>query len=208
MGSPVGWTSLFFKELLHFNFNYEAFSLPSHPLHRNCKELNNRPPGFSPGTRHGSASLPREVRSESRVGSHAESVHHPVPAVLPAPPMVLRSRSLSLNVPSSRGRVLFACSTTSVLRELLLEPAPPAPPSLLPPSVARNAPSTDIDGAPTAQGSTLGRWKPLPGRHAALTSLCPSHLSGTRGPDSLGCVMESVRFFLAHRPTSFPGADS
>lgn len=163
MGSPDRWTSLFFKELLHFNFNYDAFSLSSHPLHMNCKEQDNRPPGFSPGTRHESASLPRDVRSESRAGSRAESVHHPVPATLPSPPLLLRSRPLGLDLTSSRGRVLFACSTTSVLRELLLEPAPPAPPSLLPPSQAGNAAPHKLMEHPRRKAARWAAGSPFPG---------------------------------------------
>lgn len=157
----------------------------------------------------GSASLPLDVSQGHSVGprSHTQSVLlHPVPAIPPFTTHFLRSLFLCLDRSPKRSSPLCLFDHTfpgtfSLNQSLQhrphfsLLPWPETPPDKRLLSAYRTQ---------TARGAAgSAHLRPA----AALTSLRPSHLSGTRGPNSPDCVMESSGSFHQPRPTSLPRAD-
>lgn len=130
--------------------SFPARPRPAHKLHRTTSLLS----GFLLEPQQESASLPLGGRVCLGLGSHAESVlRHPVPAILLT--CFLSSLSLCLRLTLSKGRVLFARSTTCVPWNLLLKPALTAPPSLSP---SFPGPETPLDKHLL---SSLGYLEPL-----------------------------------------------
>lgn len=173
VGSQVRWTRSSFRELLCCN--YEASSpLNRAPTRTELHRTATLGPGFLLGRRHGSALCLRPPGSQSQAGVPCRScpslhVFSLFSIPLPWSDFLKRGRVLC---PFDHVCILEPSAQPSLYRAALTSPSFPGPETLLDKHLL------------SSTGSHF------PGPAAAPTSLRPSHLSGTWGPNSPDCVME------------------